>query len=199
MHKFLKNYLKEWLVISRAPVTFFSALFAAVLVSSYLIYQYGFRDILEMKNDLINSYQQRIALLLVPGPTPQAESNCRPTKSEKSNHVIEEPAEDVGLSLQFSDERTIPKEIRQSNVRFWRALFTPSLSIKDDKGIKLFSVPPNWIVFVYFERPASYRQMFANCSVKGLECTVHESNNQFAIVIIAGDASLARLEVSVSG
>jgi hypothetical protein len=45
------------------------------------------------------------------------------------NTKPEETTRDVALFLQFSDEHTVPKEIRQTNVLSWYALYTERIYV----------------------------------------------------------------------
>ncbi len=114
----------------------------------------------------------------------------------------EEKTRDVALFLQFSDEHTIPKEIRQTNVLSWYALYTESIYVKTEdvnqKTVGGFSVPPRWSIFMLFNKPASYRQMLASCvGSESLKCAVQFSNDRYAIITATGDISRATLEISV--
>lgn len=125
-----------------------------------------------------------------------------PTHPVTSDAKSDETTHDVSLFLQFTDEHAIPKEIHQTNIRFWRALFTPSIygDTKDanNQFTRVFSVPPHWYIILWFEKPARYRQMFVKCvGSENLSCAVQESNDSFAIVSVVGDVSRATLEASV--
>jgi hypothetical protein len=185
----------DWQVIKAAPRAFIISVLAVGVLELVALY-WVFHANLEIKNDLIASKTETIAMLEkklltlpVPIATPQIESDT--TKPAETTR-------DVSLFLQFSDSNTVPTEIRQTNVPFWRALYSPSASVKDNKGKQLFSVPPHWFIVLWFDKPAIYRQMLARCAGSdSLNCAVHESNDRFAIITIAGDVSLATLEVSV--
>lgn len=109
---------------------------------------------------------------------------------------------DSSLFLQFSDSHSVPKGIRDKNVRSWYALYTESIYVDqvDASGRPLpggFQVPPRWTVFVLFKDPAVYKQMIATCAgPNNPKCQVAYSTDRYAIVTIVGDASLATLDVS---
>jgi len=119
-----------------------------------------------------------------------------------SDAKSEEAAHDVALFLQFTDGHTVPKEIRQTNVLSWYALYTESIYVdtkdKNNQSVGGFSVPPRWSVFVLFKRPASYRQMLATClGSESLKCAVAFSNDRYAIVTATGDVTRATLDISM--
>jgi hypothetical protein len=108
----------------------------------------------------------------------------------------------VSLFLQFSDAKTIPKEIRQTNVPHWHALPLPSLSIdgtdSNHKTTPILSFPQSWAIYLMFEEPISYRQIIPTCvGAAGLKCVVEYSNSRYAIVMVNGDSTGATLEVSM--
>lgn len=111
-------------------------------------------------------------------------------------------ASGASIFLQFSDQHTVPKEIRQTNIRSWYALYTESIYIQPlDQDNKPMpggtSVPPRWSIFVLFETPANYRQMIATCTGgKSLNCAVQMSNDRYAIITAIGDVTGATLDVS---
>jgi hypothetical protein len=112
-------------------------------------------------------------------------------------------ANGASLFLQFSDQATIPKEISQTNVSSWYALYTESIYVKtldkDQNQIGGFEVPPRWNVFLLFKTPASYRQMIATCiGGSSLKCSVQYSNDKYAIISAVGDVTRATLEVSTT-
>jgi hypothetical protein len=111
------------------------------------------------------------------------------------------PSDDVALFLQFSDVRSVPTEIRQTNVTYWRALFSPSAYLNgEDINKKTFHneiVPPHWFLVMSFNRPAKYRQLIPKClGSANLNCAILEANSRFAIVTISGDVTKATVEIS---
>lgn len=113
-----------------------------------------------------------------------------------------ETTHDVSIFFQFSDDHTIPKEIRQTNVLSWYALYTESIYVEmtdDNKKPKGgFSVPPRWTIFLLFKKPATFRQMLAVCvGHESLKCAVQFSNDQYAIITAIGDVTRATLDISV--
>jgi hypothetical protein len=118
-----------------------------------------------------------------------------------SRPAPEDIAHDVSLFLQFSDLQTVPKEVRQTNVLSWYALFTDSIFVntldENKKPIGGFSVPPSWSIFVLFKKPASYRQMLAvGVRPESLKCAVPFSNDRYAIITATGDVTRATLDIS---
>jgi hypothetical protein len=114
----------------------------------------------------------------------------------------ERTAKDASLFLQFTDEHTIPKEIRQTNVLSWYALYTESIYVNTQNEQKQslggFSVPPRWTVFILFKNPITYRQMIAKCAGdKTPHCAVQFSNDRYAIITLAGEVSHNTLDVSI--
>jgi hypothetical protein len=125
-----------------------------------------------------------------------------PTNSVTPSVKVEEPMHDVSLFLQFSDGHTVPKEVRQTNILSWYALYTESIYVdakdKKNKSVGGISVPPRWSVFVLFKQQVKYRQMLATCSgSESLKCAVAFSNDRYAILTAVGDVSRSTLEVSV--
>lgn len=121
---------------------------------------------------------------------------------KRKRHPPEDTTNNVSLFLQFSDEHTIPKEIRQANIFSWYALYTESIYVdtldQSNKSIGGFSVPPRWSVFILFKKPVVYRQMLAKCAgAKNPQCAVQFSNDRYAIITITGEVELATLDVSV--
>lgn len=113
----------------------------------------------------------------------------------------EKPTHDINLFLQFSDDHTVPKEVKQTNVLSWYALFTESIYVDtldvNKNSIGGFSVPPRWSVFVMFKNPATYRQMLATCNgAESLKCAVQFSNDRYAIITATGDVTRATLDIS---
>jgi hypothetical protein len=113
-----------------------------------------------------------------------------------------EHANGVALFMQFSDQKTVPKEIRSINVRSWYALYTDSIYIRiinngKDVPTDAAQVPPRWSVFILFDRPATFRQMLANC-VGGelIKCDVATFTDQYAIVTVVGDVTHATLDIT---
>ena len=121
----------------------------------------------------------------------------RPEFSDQSKSSVSS----VGLFLQFSDDHTVPTEIKQVNVRSWYALFTESIYVKtldeNQKETGGFSVPPRWSVFLLFKAPATYRQMLAKCVGPGNpKCAVQVSNDRYAIVAVTGDVTKSTVEIT---
>ncbi len=186
----LEEIRKEWPVIKEAPLFFSIAVALASCVIGLVIYQY-FRTNLEMKSDLLASKNELITSL----ETKITSLPVSPGKTEEITH-------NIALFLQFSDGHTVPKEIRQSNVLSWYALYTESIYVdakdKKNKSVGGFSVPPRWNIFVLFKQPVQYRQMFAvSTGSESLKSAVAFSNDRYAIVTVVGDVSRATLEVSV--
>lgn len=115
----------------------------------------------------------------------------------------QELAADVALRLQFTDSHSVPKQISDTNVRSWYAVYTASteVSFEDINKNKVgqVAVPPHWNIFIIFERPAVYTQMLTVCTgPNNPKCAVQTNNREWAIVTIDGDVSFANLEVSVT-
>ena len=128
------------------------------------------------------------------GPGPINPVTSDPKSEETVNHAA--------LFLQFADGQTVPKEIRQTNVLSWYALYTESIFVdtkdQNKKSVGGFSLPPRWNIFVLFKKPASYRQMLATCvGSESLKCAVAFSNDRYAIVTATGDIQRATLDISV--
>jgi hypothetical protein len=113
-----------------------------------------------------------------------------------------QPATEVGLFLQFGDsDHSVPREIRQTNVHSWRALYTESIAVemKDKEGnlLREVGVPPRWSIFLLFGEPTTFRQLV----VKGvggreMKCDVWATTDRFAIVTVLGSVARATLEIS---
>jgi hypothetical protein len=114
-----------------------------------------------------------------------------------------EPAKDVSLFLQFSDDHTVPKEVRNTNVKSWYALYTQSIYVDaldvHNQKVGGFGVPPRWSIFILFSQPVEYRQMLASCAgPETMKCTVQYSGRDYAIVTIEGNVTKGTLDVSVT-
>ena len=75
----------------------------------------------------------------------------------------------TGVKLQFFGDQRIPTEITQNNVASWFAYFSRSLTItpQDAEGHPIaggMQIPPNWAIFISFDRPATYRQVIVDFS-----------------------------------
>lgn len=124
---------------------------------------------------------------------------------EKLSHHVAAPASspvhDIALFLQFSDDHTVPVEIRQTNVMSWYALYTESITVtltdENKQPKEGFSVPPRWTVFLVFKDPATYRQMLAKCGgTNAPKCAVQFSNDRYAIVTLTGSVAGTTLDIS---
>ncbi len=114
----------------------------------------------------------------------------------------EDTTNNAALFLQFSDDQTVPREIRQTNILSWYALYTESIYVDtlnhEQKPIGGFSVPPRWTVFMLFKKPTIYRQMLAACvGHESLKCAVQFSNDRYAIITVIGSVTRATLDISV--
>jgi hypothetical protein len=110
------------------------------------------------------------------------------------------PVNNVSLRLQFSEGSSIPKEISNTNVKAWRSVFTASFAqdyLYGGQSHRAY-IPPQWNIFVIFDRPTNYRQMIVECTgPKPPKCAVDDQNPEWAIITLAGDADFTNLEMSV--
>jgi len=118
------------------------------------------------------------------------------------NNSTEPQVVDTNLFLQYSDSHSVPVERGQKNIRYWYALYTESISVdtKDINGKSLggLSVPPQWAIFIIFDKSPIFRQMTATCAgPNNPKCQVQTANSAYAIVSIVGDATNATLEVNI--
>lgn len=73
------------------------------------------------------------------------------------------------LRLQFFGDHRIPTEISNNNVAVWFTYYTSSITLtpKDKDGKPLpggFEVPPNWVIFLALDKPATYHQVLIDFS-----------------------------------
>ncbi len=113
----------------------------------------------------------------------------------------EETTDHAALFLQFTDDHTVPTEVRQKNIQSWYAIYTESIYVdtKNGAGASMggFSVPPRWTVFLVFKKRTIYRQLLAECrGPKSPKCSVQTNNDRYAIITIAGSPELATLDIT---
>jgi hypothetical protein len=75
----------------------------------------------------------------------------------------------TGIRLQFFGDNRIPTVISRNNVAVNFSYFTPSLSItpQDAKGKAMaggMQIPPNWVIFLSFDKPAIYTSIAVDFS-----------------------------------
>lgn len=182
----LAQFSKEIASVRKAPFTFVIAVAVTGLFvggSLYWVFNWEMWNVLEMRNARITELIERLA------------------GSPKAN--TEEKVNDLALFLQFSDDHTEPKEIRQTNVKYWRSVNSEGYHLdqkeKNGKSKTILSVPYRWWIFIVFNKPVQYRQMFAKCPISDrFQCSLGYHNSEIAIIWLAGDVSQATLEVSVT-
>jgi hypothetical protein len=142
---------------------------------------------------------------LTSGQIPAMRSIICPFKADAcstASTVPEKAGAPPSLFLQFSDGKTAPKGIRSTNIRNWWADWSPSVQIDElettsNTVTRSMSVPPHWVIFMLFEKPAAYRQLIPSCAGPGKPvCGVAVADSQFAIVNINGDVTQMTLDVS---
>lgn len=110
---------------------------------------------------------------------------------------------DTALFLQFSDTNSVPIEKNTKNIKYWYAYHTGSISVNEQdvagKQIGGFSVPPQWIVFVIFDKAPLIKQLIAICTgLNKPKCDVQAANSAYAVVTAVGDMTDATLEISLA-
>jgi hypothetical protein len=110
---------------------------------------------------------------------------------------------ETGLFLQFTGGSSIPIAKYTKNVRFWYALYTASVTVdtkdKDGKSLGGFSIPPQWAIFIIFDKPPIIRQLISTCDGPSKpKCDVSTANSVYAIVTMSGDVTKTTLDISVT-
>jgi hypothetical protein len=86
-----------------------------------------------------------------------------PVSTEKQAKKIK-----TGLKLQFFDDQRMPAMAASENIANWYAYFTPSVLVtqRDEHGnvTPVIGNAANWVIFVAFDDPAIYREVFVDFS-----------------------------------
>jgi hypothetical protein len=110
---------------------------------------------------------------------------------------------ETALFLEFADTTSVPNEKNVKNIKYWCAYHTGSISVNEQditgKQIGGFSVPPQWIVFIIFERAPIIQQLLVTCTgLNKPKCDVQAANSAYAVVTAVGDMTNATLEISLA-
>ena len=183
------NHIQEQLVaVKRSPGPFAIAVLLASIFGSgalYWFFNWEMWNVLEMKDRRIAELKEDL-------------------KTNKKTKPDEEMVNDLALFLQFTDDHSEPKEVTKNNIRYWRSVRSEGYHLdlpvdKKGKSLGIVNVPYRWWIFIVFDKPAKYRQMFVKCSnSERLQCSLGSHNQEHAIVWMIGDASQATLELSVT-
>jgi len=75
------------------------------------------------------------------------------------------------VSLQFFGDQRLPQQLERHNVENWFAYFTPSLDVQllGPQGVPVPvvpGIPPNWAIFIVFDKPTKYHQAIPEYSMQ---------------------------------
>ena len=109
------------------------------------------------------------------------------------------------LRLQFFGDHRIPHEVSSDNVAVWFSYLSASLSIThtDASGNTIqggMHIPPNWVVFIALDKPATFRQAivsFSNPEVMPIMDT-HMANTRVIAISTRGQMPAGVLTIEVA-
>ena len=108
----------------------------------------------------------------------------------------------TNLRLEFFADQRPPRELYQSNIGTWYAIWNPSAGISqiDNEGKEISRqvvVPKTWSLFLLFMKPVRYRQILLSASGGDIpNYEIKQSNAKFAIIQIYGDVPKGILEMN---